>query len=212
MLCSNFEQRMHELLDARQRPEYDDELADHATRCRACTEVLVAQKRLFGSLQQTGQADPLGDLPERVVSIAVTRRWMRTFAPIFAAAALAASLLFILVPAFRPAQHAGLALVPGDLTELAADSRPHFVDADTTEIDAEQYRALIQGLIVQVHRLPQLQQVDQIAGSIRPLASTLNVAIDMLWRRTFAGGSGYRPKGTESRESRVRSHSRFPFV
>ena len=203
MLCSEFEQRMQELLDARRRPECDVELADHASRCGACTAVLTAQERLLRGLRETAQPSPPGDLPERVVSIAVTRRRMRAFAPILATAAVAASLLFILLPTIRPGQRTGLAVVPSDLTGLSAAARPPFVDTDAAEIDAEQYRSLIQGLIVQVHRLPHLQQVDQIAGSIRPLASTLNVAIDMLWRRTFSGGSDNRPKGVERRESRV---------
>ena len=205
MLCREFEQRMQELLDERKRPELDADLVDHAPACSSCSDMLLAQERLFQGLQHARRQGPPSGLAERVVSITVTRRRMRTLGQVLTVAALAASLVFLLLPALRPGQRTGLAFRTGEQLEKLS-SAPETTFTDTTDVDPEQYRALIQGLISQVHRLPQLQHVDQIAGSIRPLASTLNVAIDMLWRRTFSGGMGRRVKGIEGQqESKVQS-------
>lgn len=57
MRCETFEQRMHALLDNRQRPELDAQLRAHVAVCQPCQEQLETQESLFAGLE-------LLDLPE----------------------------------------------------------------------------------------------------------------------------------------------------
>lgn len=47
MKCSEFETRLHEILDERRLPECDATLQSHASQCEACDSLLQTQRRLF---------------------------------------------------------------------------------------------------------------------------------------------------------------------
>lgn len=47
MKCSEFETRLHEMLDERRLPECDARLQSHASQCEACDSLLQTQRRLF---------------------------------------------------------------------------------------------------------------------------------------------------------------------
>lgn len=50
MQCEKFESRLQDLLDQRERPEYDALLLDHAESCENCRETLMLQEQLFSGL------------------------------------------------------------------------------------------------------------------------------------------------------------------
>lgn len=197
MRCSESEQRMQHLLDERQRPEEDGRLVEHAATCQSCSDMLFAQEHLFKALRHGRRPSLPIDFAEHVISTAVPRPRLQTLGPLLAAAVLAASLLLILLPALWPSQRSDLTIESRQQFRHVSPA-PAAAIANGPEVNAEEYRALIQSLILRMHRLPQLEQVDQIAGSIRPLASTLNVAIDMLWRSTFSGGWESRSNGNST--------------
>ena len=47
MKCSEFETRLHEILDERRLPECDATLRSHADQCEACDSLLQTQRWLF---------------------------------------------------------------------------------------------------------------------------------------------------------------------
>ena len=203
MHCIEFGQRMQELLDCRQRPEIDDELLEHATCCPECCGLLRGQQFLFSGLPDLDPPCLRIDFAEQTVRAAITRRRMRRFVPLLATATIAASvaLLVAIRPGTTPSDQPAVAS-----SDVKSDSpkgpttgvKQSQLQAADSRINPEPYRELIQGLFTQMNRIPQLEPVDQITGSIRPLTSTFNTAIDILWRGTLAGGTG-----TETQESRV---------
>ncbi len=50
MQCEKFEARLQDLLDQRERPEFDAHLLEHAENCENCRETLMLQEQLFAGL------------------------------------------------------------------------------------------------------------------------------------------------------------------
>ena len=68
MRCDEFEIRLNELLDRRERPELDAPLCAHARECDACGETLFAHELLFEGLVGQSRPQPPADLSERVLA------------------------------------------------------------------------------------------------------------------------------------------------
>ncbi|MCO6456044.1 MAG: hypothetical protein J5I93_12160 [Pirellulaceae bacterium] len=210
MRCEQFEIRLQDLLDRRERPEFDACLLEHAEACGECQRLLAGQELLLATL-----AEPLPDEPDhlfvdRVMAEATAwpPRRVRLGNAVLALAGLAAMFLLMSVPAWKlpisPEGHPELA-VAGDPEAapsgaLAGDSRPQpRPDADSgmsapgplfgdVPFHLDEYLSLLE-----IHG-ENLQHVDQLAGGFRPLASSLSFAFDA-FRRSFPLGRD--PRGSE---------------
>lgn len=67
MKCHEFEGRLHRLLDDRQLPEADPQLAAHAASCEPCGQLLAGQRVLFSGLRHA-IAPPAGQFGTRVIA------------------------------------------------------------------------------------------------------------------------------------------------
>jgi hypothetical protein len=65
-----FEQRMHDLLDRRMRPEEDDELRAQAEASDQCRELLIGQQRLFEGLAVADVPELPANFAQRSVAVA----------------------------------------------------------------------------------------------------------------------------------------------
>lgn len=95
MHCLEFQHRLDAILDNRENPAADPQLADHATRCHRCRQLLAEHTELFAGLSQIKTPALDVSFARRVVASAVPQiargtrrsRWMRPVAAILAAAA-----------------------------------------------------------------------------------------------------------------------------
>ena len=71
------------------------------------------------------------------------------------------------------------------------------------DADPERLGDLVQRLVRDVSDTPHLEPVDRIAGGFRPLASTLNVALDAIW-------TSLRPAETAAPRRKPQANSRRP--
>ncbi len=194
MQCSDFQQRLQRLLDQRRAPEGDPRLNRHADRCPACKDLLDAQEQLLAGLE-LAEVPPLpADFARRTVARAGQVRLRgRLVAAAAVMAAVAALLLLALLPLFPGQPPQQVARPRGDLPHAPGvvgtavpgrlpDVRQPTVSRESDEYDPEAVRMLLQQLVGQLDAARQrsLEPVDQIAGGLRPLATTLNVAIDAL--------------------------------
>ena len=133
MLCEKFELRMQMLLDARRRPEFDDELKSHTLQCAECRRDLAAQEKLFAGLELFDPPALSPDFAQRVIAdLQVSRpsTWSRVGR--LGAIAVAASLLVALVPAIRnrlshraaPEKSASVARSPRSAPSTFAIAKP----------------------------------------------------------------------------------------
>lgn len=67
MKCTDFENRLNELLDDRLSPQEDAALVSHAENCLDCREMLAAQESLFRGMAVLARRTPLPDLGTRVL-------------------------------------------------------------------------------------------------------------------------------------------------
>lgn len=136
MKCTDFENRLNELLDDRLSPQEDAALLSHAENCLDCREMLAAQESLFRGMALLQRRTPSPDLATRVLGelntpaapitlpppVRTPFRWVRVLAS--AAAVLVAVSLGIwivsrnnqqpIVAQPGPKNHSGLAFVkPG---------------------------------------------------------------------------------------------------
>lgn len=92
MLCVEFEQRMHDLLDERQPPERDELLQAHVRGCPNCRQILLAQEDLFREIGRASRPALSGGFAARVVaqarSSSAAARTTRTRRPWLLAAAV----------------------------------------------------------------------------------------------------------------------------
>ena len=238
MWCEKFERRMQMLLDARQRPEFDDELQSHAWRCEACRRNLAAQEKLFEGLDLFDPPDAPPDFALNVVAQLTVSRpstWRRVVR--FGAIAVAASLLLVFVPTFREwlssraepepsapiarSRHAAPTTIamahqppsrrvapavqdgspapatiaqaaPPESANAEQDTTPALQVADARREPLSILDELRESLS-SVSAEP-LESVDQITESFRPLASSLQAAINVLWRSLPIGNDQRNPK------------------
>lgn len=210
MRCEQFEIRLQDLLDRRERPEFDPSLLEHAEVCRECQRLLAGQELLLVALEQPLPDDTDHQFVERVMAEASAwpPRRVRLANAVLALAGLAALFLLMSVPAWKlpvsPEGHSELA-VAGDLEstpggELAGDSRPQpRRDADPGASTPGPFLAEVPFHLDEYLSLLEfpgenLQHVDQLAGGFRPLASSLSFAFDA-FRRSFPLGRD--PRGSD---------------
>ena len=185
MQCSEFESRLQGALDERRRPEDDSRLVEHAAVCLNCARVLNAQERLFRGLHLEPQTEALAALPARAVAGAALAPPPRKSSWLYLSAAmvaLAASWLVIVGPTISrplpdPTPNTIVAAPTGEAAAAGPQPEQTVVLATT---DPEAYRWLLAELFEQIAAGAELESVDQITGSFRPLATTLNVALDTL--------------------------------
>ena len=192
MLCHNVEQRIQELLDNRLDPSCDFELIDHASTCSVCRELLEAQGKLFEGLSFLAVPGLSADFSRRVVGNVVTQRPTANHRLAPAAAFLAIIATLLLVVALGPRQHKNIEPADDPLA-LASASLNHPIDDQArghsmADFDSREVRMAIQQFVAQLTSgdAARFYQVDQLAGTIGPLASTLNVAFDAI-RRSIPG-------------------------
>ncbi len=226
MRCDEFQQRWQVLLDERRSPQDDEILCSHADLCEDCSELLRVQTLLFRELKRSKNAAGLRSQPGRVrvaqaaADTALNARHQsglgtnsRARRPVvnsvFIGLAVAASLLVILLPAWRHATTrdtgarsnsrvalSGRRSLPATVwvAKTPPVSRPktaQIADSQPAGLTAEQeaLRKLMQDMAAKLSDVPegQLEPLDRIAGGFRPLANTLGVAWDAL-RRTIPVG------------------------
>lgn len=67
MKCTDFEDRLNELLDDRRPPQDDPALQSHAESCSECREILLAQESLFRGVALLQRRSPAPELGKRVL-------------------------------------------------------------------------------------------------------------------------------------------------
>jgi hypothetical protein len=99
MQCEEFEDRLNEVLDQRQRPEWDAPLRLHGDTCAACRDLAASYGLLLDGFYALATPEPPANLPVRVLDECRSRRWPARRAA-FAAGALAtaAAAWFVVVP------------------------------------------------------------------------------------------------------------------
>lgn len=185
MQCRNVERRIQELLDDRLDPSFDSELAEHAATCADCGDLLDAHQRLFDGLPLSAVPSLPPDFSQRVVnSVTTGRRRQSLLAPAAAFLAIIATLLLVVALGPRPRTQIGPAddahaIASASLTEPSGESGIGLTDFDSREV-----RLAIELLVAQLTgpEAARFYHVDPLAGTIRPLASTLNVAFDAIRR------------------------------
>lgn len=187
MQCEKFENRMHQLLDHRQRPEHDPQLQAHAQVCGRCRDTLDYQSVLLEGLVLFHPAevsdDIAGDIVERAFpagakteeKAARRRRWFWT-----AGVAAAATLLLAITPFLGQSPNA---------TEMAIRELPARPVTPDPGIDAvgEENALNLQDWL-KVAEMADLKG-EQIVPKLRPITVFFGVAIDAL-RRSMPGGRG----------------------
>ncbi len=197
MQCHEVEPRIQTLLDHRQDPSSDPALNEHAVVCPACRELIEVQSRLFEGLGALAVPVLPPDFSRRVLAVYETRPSpAQRFAPALAALAVAA----VLFLAFLAWPLRG----PGDQQANLANSESRVGRATGTyslsDLEPEQVRLVIEQLVTRLTSDEQaLRHVDQLAGTIRPLATTLNVAFDAI-RRSIPGQRQPQPSQPQARE------------
>jgi hypothetical protein len=215
MQCVDFEHRLHELLDARRRPEADAALQAHAAGCPHCAQQLQSQQRLFTLLSRLKES-PAEDFADHVL-LAVReaettgrRRSQQLRAVLALATALSlgvvawsyrewgASRAGNVIPAVdqfaqpTPPQNPVRQHPPGFVRPPAALATRY--DRRKTEEKFTQYREVIVSLANQIGESSELDEVSaSLQPGLKPLRSSFGLAIDAL-RRTI-------PRGREGRQS-----------
>jgi len=203
MQCRNVEVRIHELLDDRVDPWSDVELAEHADECPECRDLLAAHRKLADGLLLLDVPSLTPDFSQRVVGTVVLRRNPgRRFAPVGVFLALVATLLIVV--SIGPRHRLGS--VHNENTVANASLGPTYGGTfiSMADIDSPEFRLLFKQFFEQWTNGDGtgFYQVDQLAGTIRPLASTLNVAFDAI-RRSIPGQRP--PTRTEPQAREVQS-------
>ncbi|HUG66394.1 MAG TPA: hypothetical protein VMM76_01505 [Pirellulaceae bacterium] len=195
MQCAEFEQRLQQLLDDRQKVEQDSLLQEHARGCDACGRVLRGQAGLLAGLRMIPKPTFAADLGHRVLDqLRIDQRKRNNRLLVIAALAAAAVIMVALLPLAgdrvrfqRDHEHGGgIALVSPGPQQTPKNA--------FTEQDSNDLRMLMHSLMLQFseHRLEMFEPVDQLASGIRPLALTFNLAFVTL-RRALPGYSEPRP-------------------
>ena len=199
MQCKQFENRFHSLLDQRQQPEKDAQLQYHAAKCPMCAATLECGQTLFAGLERQSTSFERVALPP-AVSGNRQSKWRARRAWIALAGTVAAIVLFSVGAMFSgPRQQANQT----EVTSLDEDHSTQFEantvvakndnqgetpiglqnkSTNSTAEEFELYREMLEGITIQMPRIShdQLQPVNEFATSLQPIATSLNVAFDVL--------------------------------
>lgn len=192
MQCRSVEERIQELLDERLDPASDPALIEHASACPRCGALLEAQSKLFEGLAFLATPSLPADFSSRVIRTVARQPRQTTLRRAQAAAFLAIVATLFLVVALGPQQPTkiGPADDPRAVASAAVDHRIDgtVMGISISDFDSQEVRLAIEHWMAQlaVAEHARFYRVDEIAGTIRPLASTLNVAFDAI-RRSLPG-------------------------
>lgn len=196
MQCAEFEQRLQQMLDDRQKVEQDNLLQEHARGCGDCGKVLRGQSELLAGLLVIPKPRFAADLGHRVLDqLRIDQRKRNNRRLVIAALVAAAVIMVALLPLAgdrvrfqRDHEHGGGGLA------LLNPGPPQTPKNVFTDQDSNDLRMLMHSLMLQFsdHRLEMFEPVDQLASGIRPLAFTFNLAFVTL-RRTLPGYSEPQP-------------------
>jgi hypothetical protein len=189
MRCRSAEERIQELLDDRLDPAFDSELIDHAMVCPECRALLEGQGRLFDGVNCLTVPSLPPDFSRRVVgSVVLQPRSAQRFAPVVVSLAIIA--MFFLAFALWPHLSSGLRPMGRDQAVASATMNPPQEGGangfSMTSFDSREIGIAFKHFVQLANSEGARFQVDQLAGTIRPLASTLNVAFDAI-RRSIPG-------------------------
>lgn len=102
MRCDEFESRINQLLDERQVPHDEQDVADHAGTCEACAGVLTSYRQVLDVVQSTKSLEMDGDPAEAIVAqVQLAARRRRRFWSVLVPLTVAASLLIALAPLLK---------------------------------------------------------------------------------------------------------------
>jgi hypothetical protein len=229
MKCDEFENRIQQLLDHRLPLADDKPIARHAVACRRCHRTLQAYQDLSLGLDAWDPPALDAGFAQRVVAIAGAAPALpaarRSPQVRWAWAAVAAALLLALWPTLRgwltpvspspaepervpvaknPQQQqpspepASLAVALPQLSSFPAD-----LLSVAPKMVAEPFSPAWQEWATNLARRP-LQPMDGLADGLRPITTTLTVAIDVL-RNTIPVGRESRAKEESPDSAKVRS-------
>jgi predicted anti-sigma-YlaC factor YlaD len=183
MQCRLVEERIQGLLDDLLDPSFDSVLIEHASTCASCRDLLEAQGKLFDGLQTSALPPLSADFSQRVVGVVVMQRRRQRITPAVAVLAIIATMLLVVALGPRSGRKVKRPkMASADITQSYQGSLAGLsVDFDSREVGIAVQRFVAQ---LASGRGSGFYQVDQLTGTIRPLASTLNVAFDAI-RRTI---------------------------
>lgn len=197
MLCSEFDARLHQLLDERKAPEQDWELQCHARNCPRCAARLETMLRLLDSLELSQTPEVSSRFAQRVVEAVdqppptrplSTRGVPTRLVPLMVAAA---GLLLVATPLAWYAVKPDVGAVPSpprpsstnSTAQLAgpeADSSPTQMATDASE------DWLLSGTLVELYSQAtderHREQMTRIADDLRPIATPFNAALTAIRR------------------------------
>lgn len=187
MPCRRFEDRIQELLDERLEPSFDSELMEHAGMCAECRDLLETQSNLFEGLASLAVPGLSADFSRHVLAAVATQRSQpnRRYAPTAAFLAMIATLLLVVALGPRQRQSIGPKDDVDAIASASADQQFGRVGGlSIADFDTQEVRLAIEQFLAQLTSADaaRFYQVDQLTGTIGPLASTLNVAFDAIRR------------------------------
>jgi hypothetical protein len=224
MKCDEFEEHLQQMLDRRRPLHRAASLWAHAQKCRACRGLLDAYEDLLAGLELFEPPALNEDFAQRVVrqvepARPAVRRWVKYLR--LTAAALAAGLLLTLLPGLRARVARPQPAPPITRTALPAATAPAVAAvvpvpppasaaADATvalvpPVAPERLRAVWQHWAMSLSQGP-LEPVDGIAGGLRPITTSLTVALDVI-RNAIPLGREHPPKAESSDSARYRRGS-----
>jgi hypothetical protein len=220
MRCDEFDERVHSLLDNRVPIHSDQRLLEHADACSKCRGMLGTYDDLFVGLECGETLELSSDFTQRVVAqvcagqpqtVRPTRNARRWFA--LAAVAIAAGLLIALIPFLRsrPSPNEPTPQVVEEQSneqtepparestdgESSHDDAPQLAegaaDGKAAEDPGDQPLPWFPDTLAPSDLPHRFVPVDEIRGGLRPITSSLAVAIDAL-RSTIPIGRSDPPK------------------
>ncbi len=221
MLCSEFNSRMHRLLDERTSPELDSALLRHSHGCASCQAQLVTLSRLLDTLEFVEVPDLPTNFAQRVVAsldeprpatipTGLTSTWVRV------AAAIAATLLLAAFPATWYLMSHSRAVAQPKPVGGSFDQSPPPASSEhaptSPDIVGESWMvsgASILELYPEETRRRHRQQVTQIADDLLPIATPFNATMTAIRRSIPVGKSGARgePRASVGRPVQTRDLS-----
>lgn len=197
MLCSEFDARLHELLDERKAPEQDWELQCHARNCPRCAARLETMIRLLDSLELSQTPELSSEFAQRVVEAvdpppttraASTRGVPTRLVPLMV---VAAGLLLIAMPVAWYAVKPEVGAVPSPPSPSSTNSTAQLEGPPAASSPARMATDasedwLLSGTLVELYSQAtherHRKQMTRIADDLRPIATPFNAALTAIRR------------------------------
>ncbi len=184
MQCRSVEQRIQGLLDDHLDPSFDSELIEHASTCEACGDLLQVQGQLFNGLQTLPVPALSAGFSHRVVGLVVMQRRRSVHRTATAVAALATIATLLLVVVLGPMNGQKDPMRKIASTVPSRTTHASLMQLPVGGFDSRDVRLAVEQFVASLTsgKRSGFYHVEQLAGTIRPLASTLNVAFDAIRR------------------------------